>query len=163
MHYANYISVREARRCIENGVTCITLTPTALKQTNKNTIKLLHDSGIKVEEKDTGAGRPRKLIEADIKKVVAIRSSGTSFHKIANLTKIPKSTVFDYCRRFNGSVPEETEVRDVSLSEAKKIFAELLKRDLDDEVNDLAARGQRSESLEEIEEILREIEIILYC
>jgi transposase len=163
MHYANYLSAREARRCIEDGVDCVTFTPTALKQTNEKTIKLLRENGVTVEEKDTGAGRPRKLSDSDIKKVVAIRSSGTSFHKISNLTRIPKSTVFDYCRRFDGAAPEAGEVRDVSLAEAKKIFTELLKKDLDDEVNDLATRGKKSESLSEIEEILREIEIILYC
>jgi hypothetical protein len=162
MHYSNYISAREAARCIRDGARCISVTPTALKQTKKDTIEALKKNGIDVNEVK-GAGRPRKLAEADIKRLVAIRHSGVSFYKISNLTHIPKSTVFDYCKRFDGAPVKEREIRDLSISEARKIFSELLRKDLDDEVNDLARRGQKSENLEEIEDILKEIEIILYC
>jgi hypothetical protein len=162
MHYSNYISAAEAARCVRDGVRCISITPTALKQTLSTTIELLRKNGVEVKEVKS-SGRPRKLLEADIKKVIAIRHTGTSFYKISSLTKIPKSTVFDYCRRFDGAAPEEREIREVSIKEAKKMFGELLKKDLDDEVNELAARGQRTENLEEIEDILKEIEIILYC
>jgi hypothetical protein len=162
MHYSNYISAREASRCIRDGVKCISVTPTALKQTKKDTIKALKKNGIDVNEVKS-AGRPRRLAQDDIKRLIAIRHSGTSFYKISNLTHIPKSTVFDYCKRFDGAPVKEREIRAVSIEEARKIFGELIKKDLDDEVNDLAAKGQKSENLEEIEDILKEIEIILYC
>ena len=162
MHYSNYISAREASIRIQEGVKGITATPTALKQTQKTTIELLLKNGIKVEKTES-KGRPRKIGESGIKKLLAIRHSGTSFYKISNLLHIPKSTAFDYCKRYGAAVPKEREIRDVSLGESHKIFGELLSRDLDDEVNDLATRGQKSEDLEEIEDILREIEIILYC
>jgi hypothetical protein len=60
-------------------------------------------------------------------------------------------------------MPGEREIKDVSISESHKIFGELLKRDLDDEVNDLARKGLGTRDLEKIEAILKEIEIILYC
>ncbi|MBU2560522.1 hypothetical protein KKA03_06470 [archaeon] len=162
MHYSNYISAREAGVCIKEGVKCITATPTALKQTHKGTLDLLLKNGIEIKRQKS-KGRPRKLAQADIKKLVAIRHSGTSFYKISSLMHIPKSTAFDYCKRYKGAVPKEREIRDVSLEESHRIFGELLKRDLDTEVNDLARKGKASDNLEEIEEILREIEIILYC
>ncbi len=162
MHYSNYISAREASIRIQEGVKGITATPTALKQTHKSTIELLLKTGIKVEKTES-KGRPRKIGESDIKKLLAIRHSGTSFYKISSLLDIPKSTAFDYCKRHGGAVPGEREIRDISIEESNRIFGELLRRDLDDEVNDLARRGKKSEDLEEIEEILREIEIILYC
>jgi hypothetical protein len=162
MHYANYISVREASICIKEKVGVITATPTALKQTHKSTLDLLLKNGIEIKRQEN-KGRPRKIGEAKIKKLLAIRHSGTSFYKISNLMHIPKSTAFDYCKRYGKAVPEECEIRDVKVEESRRIFGELLKRDLDDEVNDLARRGKASGDLDEIEEILREIEIILYC
>ena len=162
MHYSNYISGREAGRCIRDGVACITVTPTALKQTNSKTLEALSKNGVTVEEVRS-AGRPRKLSEASIKKLITIRHSGVSFYKISNLMHIPKSTAFDYCKRHAGATPGEREIKDVSISESHKIFAKLLKRDLDDEVNDLAKKGLKARDLEKIEAILKEIEIILYC
>jgi predicted transcriptional regulator len=162
MHYSNYISAREASRCIRDGARSVSLTPTALKQTRDTTIELLRKSGIDVREVKS-SGRPRKLVKADIKRVIAIRHSGVSFYKISNLMQIPKSTVFDYCKRYDGAPVKEREIRDTSIEEAHRIFNELLEKDIDYEVNELAARGQKSEDTEEIEDILREIEIILYC
>jgi hypothetical protein len=162
MHYANYISAREASMCVRDGVKCITATPTALKQTHKSTLEQLLKNGIEIT-KQKKKGRPRKLDDANIKKLLAVRHSGTSFYKIASLLDIPKSTAFDYCKRHGGAVPREREIRDISLGESHRIFGELLSRDLDDEINDLARRGKGSRNIEEIEDILREIEIILYC
>lgn len=162
MHYSNYISAREASKCVQNGAMRISVTPTALKQTLKTTIGLLRKNGIEVEEVKS-RGRPRKLIKDDVKKILAIRGTGVSFYKVSNLTQIPKSTVFDYCNRYDGAPVREREIRGLEIAEARRIFTELLQRDIDDEINELAAKGQKSQDPEEIEEILKEIEIILYC
>ncbi|MEE8402285.1 MAG: hypothetical protein V3R93_00880, partial [Candidatus Hydrothermarchaeaceae archaeon] len=105
----------------------------------------------------------RKLAKGDVKKILAIRQSGVSFYKISNLTRVPKSTVFDYCQRHEGAPISEHEIKCIEVQEARRIFAKLLERDVDDEINELSARGQKSDDLEEIKSLLREIEIILYC
>jgi len=162
MHYSNYVSAREARECMRNGVKSISVTPTALKQTRETTINLLRKNGIEVREIKS-RGRPRRLIKDDIKKILAIRQSGMSFYKISNLTQIPKSTVFDYYRRYEGPPVRESDVRGIEIEEVRRAFAELLRKDIDDEINELAIKGQKSEDPGEIEKILKEIEIILYC
>ncbi len=162
MHYSNYISAREARDCMQNGEKSISVTPTALKQTRKTTIELLRNNGIEVREVKT-SGRPRRLVKDDIKKILAIRQSGVSFYKISNLTNVPKSTVFDYYRRYEGAPVGESEIKGIEIGEVHRIFNELLRKDIDDEITELAIKGQKSEDLEEIEGILKEIEIILYC
>ncbi len=138
------------------------MTPTALKQTPKTTIDFLVKNGIGVKE-IKGNGRPRKVREADIKRILAIRKSGLSFFKISNLVKVPKSTVFDYFGRYNWREVKESDIKSIEIEEARRIFDKLLERDLDDEISGLALAGQKSSDLEEIGSILREIEIILYC
>lgn len=162
MHYSNYISALEAEKCVQNGVEGISMTPTALKQTPKTTMDFLMKNGIGVRE-IKGNGRPRRLGDSGIKRILAIRKSGLSFFKISNLVKVPKSTVFDYFGRYNGREIKESDIKSIELEEARRIFNELLERDIDDEISGLALAGQKSSDLEEIGSILKEIEIILYC
>lgn len=149
-------------RCIQDGVKVVTVTPTALKQTPDSTLDLLRKSGVVVREVE-GNGRPRKLADGDIKKILAIRCGGMSFYKISNLTAIPKSTVFDYYKRYEKDPVGESDIEGVEIEAARRIFSRLLEADMDDEINELAAAGQKSGSIDEIGRILKEIEIILYC
>ncbi|MEE9564354.1 MAG: hypothetical protein V3V63_01455, partial [Candidatus Hydrothermarchaeaceae archaeon] len=65
--------------------------------------------------------------------------------------------------RYDGAPVREREIRGLEIAEARRIFTELLQRDIDDEINELAVKGQKSQDPEEIRDILKEIEIILYC
>jgi len=162
MHFSNYISAKAARGCIRDGPKKITLTPTARKQTREGTIRALEGAGIAViitPEK----GRPRKLSGKNERKVFAMRKAGVSFNKIANLTGVARSTVFDYCKRREGPPVQESEVRALEIKEAHRVFSSILKKGLDGEIGELASRGQNTGDPEEIGDILKEIEIILHC
>jgi transposase len=162
MHFSNYISRSVAESCVRKKIKRVSLTPTALKQTPEANIRFLEENGVEVREVRR-SGRPRRLSEGEVKRVLTIRREGNlSFSKIANLTNIPKSTVFDYCKRYEGKALETREVRDLQIKEARRVLKELLSRDLDEEINELARRGCGSGDVEEIEKIIREINEIIY-
>lgn len=160
MHFSNYISRRDAEKCIESKVSKITLTPTTLRQTPKATIDLLKNKGVKVKVL-RARGRPRKLSSAQVKRILAIRQRELSYYKIARITGIPKSTAYDYCRRYQGTELVEYEIQRAEVREAKRLFRSIIKAGLDEEVTELARRGYVSSDFEEIAYILGEIENIV--
>ncbi len=155
MHFSNYISRAQAEACVERGVSRITLTPTAARQTPAETLAFLSESGVEVEVV-ASRGRPRKLDDARVRKILAMRKAGMSFYRIAGMTGIPKSTVFDYFRRYAGVVLSEEEVEKVELGEAKRVL-ERIAENLDGEAGRLAALALEAESRAELEYYLQEL------
>jgi hypothetical protein len=160
LHFSNYLSRGDAEECVRSNARKITLTPTALKQTPGATIDFLKSKGIKVRVLNT-RGRPRRLSKAGVRRILAMRQRGMSYYKISRLTKIPKSTVFDYCRRYEGLTLKEKEVLGFELREAKRLLRNLIKAGLGEEITALARRGYASSSRDEILYILGEIENIV--
>ena len=160
MHFSNYLSMRDANQIVDSNVNSITLTPTALKQTAKKTFAFLKNRGIKITKKEE-RGRPKRLSQAEVKNLLAVRKSNLSFYKIASLTGVPKSTIFDYCARHSYDEVSEEEVEDLQLKKAKTMFAIILEKDLDDGINKLALEGLKSKSVAEMERLLRKIDDIV--
>lgn len=156
-HFNNYISLRDAGECYRGGVRKISVTPAALRQTPKRNLEFLEKNGIAIE-KIIRNGRPRKLSREQIKKILAIRQSKLSFYKIASLTGIPKSTVFDYYSRCNGEQLKEEEVNELQIKEAHKLLKTLLEKNISREITELARRGCSSKDINEIRDILMQIE-----
>ncbi len=156
-HFDNYISLTDAGKCIAVGVRRISVTPTALRQTPKRNLEFLEKNGIAIE-KIVRNGRPRKLSGEQIKKILAIRQSKLSFYKIASLTGVPKSTVFDYYNRCNGEQLKEEEINALQIKEAHKLLRILLERDISGEITELARRGCSSKDINEIRDIMLRIE-----
>jgi len=159
MNFNNYISRRDAMECINCRVTKVTITPTALKQTPDATLQLLKDNGVELV-RVTARGRPRKLAEGTVKRILAMRQEDVSFYKIARLTGMPKSTVYDYWTRFKDVKVGEEELRSIKVREARRLFKDLIEIGLGGEITDLARRGHASSNVEEMAYILEEIEHI---
>ncbi|MEE8167831.1 MAG: hypothetical protein V3T58_03030 [Candidatus Hydrothermarchaeales archaeon] len=160
MHFSNYISLNDAKACADSGLKRITVTPTALKQTPKATIEFLKQEGLEIIRKKE-KGRPNRLSQLDIRRILAIRRCNLSYYKISNLTGIPKSTAFDYCKRYNCEELGEKELGDIQRQEAMLLLSALLEKDLDEEINSLAMKGLESSDLEEIIDTMRRIEDII--
>ena len=159
-HFSNYLSRRDAEECCREGVREVVLTPTALRQTPEGNLEFLREKGIKIVVRGT-RGRPRKLAESGLKRVLAMRQRGLSYYKIARLTGMPKSTVFDYCRRYASTPLPEEEISRQELVEAKSFLEKLRKAGLSDELTLLAARGCAASSPRQIAYILGEIEKVM--
>jgi predicted DNA-binding protein YlxM (UPF0122 family) len=152
--------MKVARQCLKRKE--ISVTPTALRQTPKKNLQFLKEHGVRIREVKR-RGRPRKLNSTDVKRILAMRKNGNlSFYKIANLTNIPKSTVFDYFKRHSDEEIDGREVEELQLKEAHRIFKSLIRKDIDEEITELAKRGCKSKSLDEVESIMREIEKIIF-
>lgn len=160
MHFSNYISRRDVADAIATGVRFIRITPTVLKQTPKETLDFLKANGVEVEIR-AERGRPRRLSEKEVERVLAIRRSNLSFQKIASLTGVAKSTVFDYYKRNGHAEMSDEHVRTVQLQEAKAFLSALLEKNLNEEINELARGVLESGDLEEIERAVRKIEDIV--
>lgn len=160
MHFSNYLSTRDAHHVISSRANSITLTPTALRQTPKKTLDFLKERGVSITKKEE-KGRPKRLSQAEVKRILAVRKCRLSYYKIESLTGIPKSTAFDYCRRYNCDDVSDGEVEDLQRNQAKATFAALLDKDFDDEINQLAMRGLQSESVAEMEGLLKKINDIV--
>lgn len=160
MHFSNYISMTQAKACVERGVRKISLTPTALKQTPERTLAFLREQGIEVEVV-ASRGRPRKLREEKVKKILAMRKAGVSFYRIASVLGIPKSTVFDYFQRYSHVDVPESEVEMLQISEARRVLENIARGNLDAEIKEIAERGLVAESREELEYYLRELLLCL--
>jgi predicted transcriptional regulator len=159
-HFSNYISKRDAEECQRREVREISLTPTALKQTPKKTLEFLKDKGVKIEVCGS-RGRPRKLSLGRVKRILAMRQRGLSYYRIARLSGVPKSTVFDYCRRHWGITLSEEEVNRQELIEAKNFLRRLQRAGLGEELTALAREGCTAKRPEEIAYILGEIEKVV--
>jgi predicted transcriptional regulator len=159
-HFSNYLSRREAEECCRAGIREVVITPTALRQTPKGNLELLREKGIKVILRET-RGRPRKLHQSGVMRVLAMRQRGLSYYRIARLTGLPKSTVFDYCRRHAGMPLPEEEVSRQELIEAKSFLERLREAGISDELTSLAARGCAATSPRQIAYILGEIEKVM--
>ncbi|NOZ76920.1 MAG: hypothetical protein GXO65_04440 [Euryarchaeota archaeon] len=157
MHFSNYIS-RAAAEAVTTGE--VTVTPTALKQTPKATIRFLKERGVKIRVVES-RGRPRKLDEEQIKRILAMKRADVSFYRIARLTGVPKSTAFDYFRRYGDNGLDEDEVEAFQLREARRLFRRILGHAPEGEVAALARRGCRCTDLHEVEYIVREIDEII--
>ncbi|WP_456475871.1 helix-turn-helix domain-containing protein [Candidatus Pyrohabitans sp.] len=160
MHFSNYISMRLARACVERGVRKLTLTPTALKQTPEDTLSFLRDSGVEVEVV-ASRGRPRKLDEEKVRRILAMRKAGVSFYRIASALGIPKSTVFDYFKRYPHLEVTESEVEMLQVSEARRVLKSIAGGSFDEEIREIAKRGLAAESREELEYYLQELLLCL--
>ncbi len=160
MHFSNYISRKDAETAISSGVTLIKITPTALKQTPKATVDFLKSRGIDLEV-STERGRPRKLSQPEVERILAIRGSDLSFQKIARIIGVAKSTIFDCYQRHAGAVMSDEYVRGLQLQEARSFLTALLEKDLDEEINEIARTALESDDLAEIERAMRKIEGIL--
>lgn len=156
-HFNNYISLRDAGKCVAVGVRKISATPTALRQTPKSNLEFLQRHGV-VIRKIVRNGRPRKLSMEQVKKILATRQSKLSFYKIATLTGIAKSTVFDYYNRYDGEQLKEEEINELQIKEAHKLLKILLERDVSEEITEFARRGCTSKDISEIREIMMRIE-----
>jgi predicted transcriptional regulator len=156
-HFNNYISLRDAGECSRRGVRKISVTPTALRQTPERNLEFLEKNGI-VIEKIVRNGRPKKLSNEQVKKILATRQSKLSFYKISSLTGIAKSTVFDYYKRYSGEQLKEEEVNELQIKEAHKLLKILLERDISEEITELARRGCSSKNINEIRDIMMRIE-----
>ena len=155
-HFNNYISNRNAIDCIKLKIKKITVTDTTLKQTPKSRIKMLYNNGITIL-KFNGRGRPRKLSKSMINKILAMRQEGVSFYKISRLIGVPKSTTFDYWKRFQNVKVNDEDVRSLKLNEAKKIFKRIINSDFDINITTLAKKGYATNSLDEMAYILKEM------
>jgi hypothetical protein len=157
MHFNNYIS-----RAAAEAITAreITVTPTALRQTPKATIQSLKERGVKVRIVES-KGRPRKLDHRQIKRILAMKKSDVSFYRIARLTGVPKSTAFDYYKRYGVKDLEEKEVEALQLKEARRVFQRILAQDPGGEIGALAKRGCNCRDLREMEYIARELNEII--
>lgn len=157
LHFSNYVSRREAEDCVKSRVRKITLTPTSCKQTPNATVDFLKNSGIKIEVL-RARGRPRKLSEQQVRRVLAMRQRNLSYYRIEGITGVPKSTAHDYWKRQLGAPLGEEEVQRAEFKEARRLFQHLMKAGLGEEITELAKRGYASTSAEEIAYILEEIE-----
>lgn len=159
-HFSNYLSKKDAEKCCRREIRKITLTPTALKQTPKKTLDFLRGEGVEIVVR-RNRGRPRKLSQGGVKRVLAMRQRGLSYYRISRITKVPKSTVFDYCQRHGEMFLPEEEVNKQELLEAKSFLEKLRKAGLNDELTSLAAQGCASTKPEQIAYILGEIEKVM--
>lgn len=160
MHFNNYINLKDAMRCAERRAKEVTVTPTAVRQTPESTLQFLEKNGVKVRE-IRRSGRPRKLSDAQVRKIVAMRQSDVSFYKIARITGVAKSTVFDYYRRNRDMRIQGQEIRLAEIDEAHKVLKRLMKTDIDEEISELARRGYNSNDVDEITQVMAEIEEII--
>lgn len=162
MHFGNYVSARDAKRIVEEGIGEITMSRTALKQTPKETISFLKENGVSIRELRR-CGRPKVLDEDQIDRILTMKKEGgLSFKKIENLTGVAKSTVFDYYKRYNGKKLGKEKIFRIEREVAHSTFRTLLREDLCDEVNELAKRGLLSRDIGEMEALIREIGDIIY-
>ncbi|MDP6459168.1 MAG: helix-turn-helix domain-containing protein [Candidatus Hydrothermarchaeota archaeon] len=159
-NFNNYISRRDAVECLKRKVTKVTITPTALKQTPPATLRRLENNGVELVRVTT-RGRPRKLGKGQVKRILAMRQEDVSFYKIARLTGVAKSTVYDYWMRFKDVNLGEEELRRVKIREARRLFVGIIKTGLGGEITELARRAHASSSVEEMAYILGEIEDII--
>lgn len=159
-HFSNYLSKKDAEDCLRSNVEKITITPTALRQTPDKTLESLREKGVKIEVRGP-RGRPRKLTGESVKRVMAMRQRGLSYYRIARLTGLPKSTVFDYCQRYGNMSLAEEEINEQELREAKNFLEKLRKAGLSDELTSLAAKGCAANEPREIAYILVEIEKVM--
>jgi hypothetical protein len=157
MHFNNYIS-RAAADSI--GSEEITITPTAMKQTPTDTIQSLKERGIRVRVVES-RGRPRTLSQGQIKRILAMKKSDVSFYRIARLTGVPKSTAFDYFKRYGDREMGEEDVEALQLKEARRIFQRIMAQDPGGEIGALARRGCSCQDLREMEYIARELNEII--
>ncbi len=160
MHFSNYISMAQAKACVARGIKRVTLTPTALRQTPERTISFLKGNGVKVEVV-ASRGRPRRLREADVKRLLAMRRAGVSFYKIARVLGIPKSTVFDYFKRYSHVRISDVEVEKLQVNEARRVLRRIASTCSDPEVRQMAERALSAANLEELEYYLQEILLCL--
>lgn len=156
-HFNNYISLRDAEECVTVGVRKISATPTALRQTPKSNLEFLEKNGVVIRE-IVRNGRPRKLSGEQVKKILATRQSKLSFYKIASLTGIAKSTVFDYYNRYNGKQLKEEEINELQIKEAHKLLKILIERNVSEEITGLARLGCSSKDINEIRDTMMRIE-----
>jgi predicted transcriptional regulator len=159
-HFSNYLSTREARRLVDNQINSITLTPTALKQTPRKTLDFLQERGVRIVRREE-KGRPRKLSQEEVKRILAIRKCDLSFYKIARLMGLPKSTVFDYFNRYRNLEVSDEDVKDLQIEKARALFAEVLEKNISEEISQLAVQGINSDDIAEMEELLRRLEDIV--
>ncbi|MFQ5816276.1 MAG: hypothetical protein ACE5G7_07255 [Candidatus Hydrothermarchaeaceae archaeon] len=131
-----------------------------MRQTPKKNLEFLKKRGVSIKKKEE-KGRPRRLSQEEVRRVLAVRKCDLSFYRTASLTGVPKSTVFDYCKRYSCDLVSEEDVEDVQLEEARALFSAMLEKDLDGEINQLALRGLQSESIVEMEGLLRRIDDIV--
>ncbi len=161
MHFGNYISTEKAKTIVEEGVSEITLTKTALKQTSVETISFLELNGVLVTTLQR-RGRPRKISQKELEQILAMRkSSKLSLKAIGDMMNIPKSTVFDCCKEYDGRIVEEESISLLQRDMAHSMFKKLLSKDLCDEVNALSSKGLVSNNVSEMEFLMREIEDIV--
>lgn len=162
MHFGNYVSARDAKRIVEEGINEITMSRTALKQTPKETISFLKENRVSIRELRR-RGRPKVLDEDQIDRILTMKKEGgLSFKKIENLTGVAKSTAFDYYKRYNGKKLGKEKIFRIEREVAHSVFITLLRKDLCDEVNELAKRGLLSRDIGEMETLIREIRDIVY-
>jgi len=156
MHFSKYVSKREATEAVKRGITKISITNTALKQTPAKTLEFLRKNGIKIEVLQR-RGRPKKLEEKDITKIMAARQEGMSFYKISDLLNIPKSTIFDYYKRNEDKKIRKEEIEEIKIREAKKLFERIINSSSHEKIKQLAIEGMEAGNQKDIEFILRGI------
>lgn len=159
-HFNNYLKRKDAKALIDSGVKEVTLTPTASKQTPEKTIAILEEAGVRITVEGT-RGRPRRLSDKDVRRILAIRGSEVSVYKIATITGIPKSTVHDYLKRNCDIDICEEEVDRAQFQEAHRIFTTILAQNLSEEINRLAQRGFETRNVGEMEYLANEIKEII--
>lgn len=155
MHFTNYIRSMDVDLCIAKGEEKVSATPTALRQTPKTTLRRLEEHGVRVERVER-LGRPRKLSEGEVKRLLAIRTSDLSFYKVAGITGIAKSTVFDYWKRYRDTELAPAELEEVQRQEAERVLREVLDLNLDEDINALVLKGLQSD-LEGMRAVLQEL------
>ncbi len=160
MHFSNYISMAQAKACVERGIKRISLTPTAERQTPAKTLAFLRERGVEIEIV-ASRGRPRKLQEEKVRKILAMRKAGVSFYRIASMLGVPKSTVFDYFQRYSHVTLPESEVKRLQISEARRVLENIARGNFETEIREIAERGLAAESVEELEYYLRELLLCL--
>jgi len=161
MHFSNYISGKNAKKIVAEGIDEITVTKTALKQTPHETISFLDMNGVLVRKLER-TGRPRTIDDTQREQILAMRkSSRLSFKEIGDMIGVPKSTVFDYCRGDTGIILEDGRMSVIQRETALSMFKMLLKKDLCDEINLLAQKGLLTANVSEMEYLMREIEDIV--
>jgi hypothetical protein len=155
MHFSNYVSMAQAKACVERGIRRISLTPTAARQTPAKTLAFLRERGVEIEIV-ASRGRPRKLQEEKIRKILAMRKAGVSFYRIASVLSVPKSTVFDYFQRYSHVALPDSEVERVERDEVRRVLERVV-QNFDGEARRLASLALEAESREELEYYLQEL------
>lgn len=155
MHFTNYISSMDVDLCIARREETVSATPTALRQTPRAALRRLEEHGVRIEMVER-LGRPRKLSEREVKRLLAIKTSDLSFYRVASITGIAKSTVFDYWKRYGDTELAPAEVEEVQRQEAERVMKGVLELNLDEDINSLVLKGLRG-NLEDMREVLQEL------